>query len=109
MKLTSLIPAFAFAAALGVTPAMAVTINGVELPEAEVNIVTQHCETLAANEEATDDSPDNQAIASAEGTESDSDASSAAIQGETGISGQLLSIDLDTVNIAVCKEAGLIQ
>lgn len=105
MKLMTLIPAVAFAAALVATPALAVTIQGVELTESQLNVVTQHCESLAASEMAEDNSNDNEAVAVAQ---SDQVSASNSDKGETGAAGDMLAIDLDTVNIAVCTEAGIL-
>jgi hypothetical protein len=104
MKLMILVPALALAAALSATPALAATIQGVELTQSELNVVTQHCEHLAASEVAGDNST-NEATASAE---SDSTSATNSVTGETGAAGDLLAIDLDMVNLAVCKEAGVL-
>lgn len=81
------------------------TIQGVELSEKDLSVVTQHCETLAASEAAEDNNNDNEAVAVAQ---SDKVSASNSDKGETGAAGDQLAIDLDTVNIAVCTEAGIL-
>ena len=86
--------------ALGVAtgmPAQAQTFNGVEIPLNELGVVLNHCETIIAHEVA-----DNSDFSGLGGT----DGSSTSYQelGETGISGMNISIDLDQVDVAACKE-----
>lgn len=91
-----------------------VTIQGMELSQAEINVVTNHCEHLEASEESDDNDNDssNDATATAtsndNSTSSDSEDSSNTIMGETG-SSNTLGIDLDTVNLAVCQESGILD
>lgn len=87
-----------------------VMLMGKAVPKAELAIVTQHCEALRANEQASSNDSANQATTNnGNDNGSNADDASASIQGETGVAGQTLSIDLDTVGLADCKAAGLVQ
>jgi hypothetical protein len=115
MHTRNLVSSIALVAALSFSGgAMAQTmIGGVDIPPEDLDRVQAHCNTLAAAEneslaETADD--DDAANGDDDGDDAQADPDPAADDGEASdMENALTSIDLDTVTLEQCREAGLIE
>jgi hypothetical protein len=114
MTLKTLLAAAGLSVAMFAIPAVAQdakTINGEAVPEAEVGLVQQHCDALAASESsATDDSAtDDATTTDVDSNDNSTDSASSSDAADLGATAETMSIDLSTVNLAICREGGWIM
>jgi hypothetical protein len=114
MNLKTLLAVAGLSVAAFAIPAVAQdakTINGTPVPEAEVDLVQQHCEALLASESSTtDDSATDDATSVADANNDNStDSSTSGDAADLGAAVANLSIDLTTVNLAICREGGWVE